>query len=396
MSDAIEIRHLVFVGGTSEPGGLHIHTADVVEACAALGCDVSIICRSVDFFTGLLSNRDIAVDVADNSGTKALARSLWAARRRIGTRFDVVLCRGAFAESRLAELAIVASIGRRVYTIDHRPWTGPWASPFPPRLYGRVSGALIRRSIAVSEEITTLAVQNFGFPRAKIATCLNWVHTQFSPVRENDRRDARAAFGLAPENIVIGYAGRVAPEKRIDVLLQAFAMLPDFQGASIELAIVGDGWKRQELTELARKLGVADRVRFCGWLETPQAALAACDVFVLPSLVEGFPLALMEAMAMGLPCLAHPMSGTRRLIDSGKTGVLADLTSPAELAAALHGLVSSSIETRQAMGQAAAARIAREFSRETRLPCVLQALDVNVPHVPEAASRRLAFDGRSG
>jgi glycosyltransferase involved in cell wall biosynthesis len=393
--DAPRRRHLIFVGGTSEPGGLHVHTAEVAQACAALGHRVTILCPSINYFEGLIYDPRVVVECIPplDEGRWHERMIRWLRGASFYPRPDIVFCRGSFAETQIVDLATAAGLARRLFAIEHRPWENPWRWRMSKTQYGRLSGLLLHRSIGVSDEIKASAVNEFRFPARKIRTCLNWVHPEFHPPTDQQRRDARAELAITPSALLIGYVGRLAPEKRIDVLLQAFAMLAGRSEPPLELAIIGDGWKRQALTQLALDLGITDRVRFLGWSTAPSTILRACDLFVLPSLVEGFPLALMEAMASGCPCLAHPMSSTTRLIESGKTGMLIDMNSVEGLAAGLAELIGKGPESRGRMGAAAAARIAAEFSRERRLPDILDALEVEASALPQPGPRLLAFNG---
>ena len=388
-------RHIIFVGGTSEPGGLHIHTAEVAQACAALGHRVTILCPSINYFDGLIYDPRVIVLCIPPLGEGRWHQRVlrWFRVTPLHPRPDIVFCRGSFAETQIIDLATAAGLARRLFAIEHRPWENDWRWPISKRQYGRLSGLLLHRSICVSDEIRNSAADEFRFPARKIRTCLNWVHPEFTPATAQQRHDARSALAISPSTLLIGYAGRLAPEKRIDVLLQAFAVLAGRLASRLELAIIGDGWKRQPLTRLASDLGIADRVSFLGWSRTPSTILRACDLFVLPSLVEGFPLALMEAMAIGCPCVAHPMSSTTRLIESGKTGLLIDMDSAEKLAAGLAELIGKGPEILGQIGAAAAARIAAEFSRQRRLPDILDALEVKAPALPQPGPRLLAFNG---
>lgn len=390
-------RHIIFVGGTSEPGGLHVHTADIAQACAALGLRVTIVCPSINYFDGLLHDDRVVVRciAPPEDGSRWHQRIRW--WRRIasgGPRPDIVICRGSLAETDVIDLVGAALSARRLFTIEHRPWEKDWPWRLSKAQYGALSNLLQRRAIGVSDEIEASAVDEFGFSPRKVRTCLNWVHPEFRAPGDQERRDARARLALDPSTVLIGYAGRLAPEKRLDVLLQAFAGLASAPGVRLELGLLGDGWKRKALAQLAADLGIADRVRFLGWSTTPSAIFRACDIFVLPSLVEGFPLALMEAMASACACVAHPMSSTERLIEDGRTGVLVDMTTPEGLATGITGLIARGEGERRRIGVAAAARIAAEFSRERRLPDMLAALDIEVSLLPAPGPRLLAF-GRS-
>jgi glycosyltransferase involved in cell wall biosynthesis len=144
------------------------------------------------------------------------------------------------------------------------------------------------------------------------------------------------------------FVGRLGPTKNLEVLLDALAELP---GPSLD--IVGDGPLRQRLERQAERLAPG-RVMFHGTLEG-EALLAryrAADVFVLPSSREGMPLALLEAMASGLPAVATDISGIRELVVPGVTGELVPVNDVSGLRAAIDRLVADP-RRREAMGRAA-------------------------------------------
>jgi colanic acid/amylovoran biosynthesis glycosyltransferase len=122
----------------------------------------------------------------------------------------------------------------------------------------------------------------------------------------------------------------------------------------VELDLVGEGPLRRSLELLAARLGIAGRVRFAGALPEPEvtAMLAAADLFVLPSIVardgqmEGLPVALMEALACGVPVVATRLSGVPELVADGLTGILATPGDPAALATALRRVLEDPVAAR--------------------------------------------------
>lgn len=116
------------------------------------------------------------------------------------------------------------------------------------------------------------------------------------------RRAFRSHFGINESTLVIGHAGRFAPPKNQENLIKFFAQT-HFSGHAI-LLLAGQGPDLDKCCQLARSLHVDNRVLFVGYQENMQAFYSAIDVFVLPSTYEGFPLALIEAQASGLPCIA--------------------------------------------------------------------------------------------
>jgi glycosyltransferase involved in cell wall biosynthesis len=141
---------------------------------------------------------------------------------------------------------------------------------------------------------------------------------------QNTCEDCRSEFGFKPGDILWVYSGRLAPEKNLDSLLQAFAgtaeAIPD-----ANLLIIGGGPEEERLREAARQTSVAGRIHFTGMIdyELLPRYLAMSDVFVTASLTEVHPLSLIEAMASGLPALGIHSVGVGDTIEDGVTGFLA-------------------------------------------------------------------------
>ena len=116
---------------------------------------------------------------------------------------------------------------------------------------------------------------------------------------------------------------RLSPEKGLTFLVQALKLLRD-KGHEIELRLAGDGPAKEHLKGLAAETGLADKVHFLGFLSEDEiiGELQYTDLFVLPSFVEGLPVCVMEAMAVGVPVIATNIAGTSELVEDGKTGIL--------------------------------------------------------------------------
>lgn len=159
-----------------------------------------------------------------------------------------------------------------------------------------------------------------------------------SPYLQADGTGWRSRLDPTGSARVIGFAGQLVPRKRCDVLLQLLAQ-PPLREKPWVLAIAGHGPQEQSLRRLAQEAGVAERVRFCGFVEPLAPWLAALDLFVLPSFVEGFGYVLAEAMAAGKPCVAYAASSTPEVVLDGTTGLLAPQGDDPRLAACLERLV---------------------------------------------------------
>ncbi len=176
---------------------------------------------------------------------------------------------------------------------------------------------------------------------------------------------------------VIGSGSRLAPIKGIPHLVRAFGLLhAEFPEARLEIA--GDGPDRSTITELVTSLGLQDRVTLLGWKSNFTSVLARWDIFVLPSLEEGFGIAALEAMAAGLPVVASAVGGLPEIVQDGKTGWLVPPADPGRLAERLRALLLSS-QDRMRMGSEGQARARDHFSEERMVAEVAELYDCLIP-----------------
>lgn len=155
--------------------------------------------------------------------------------------------------------------------------------------------------------------------------------------------------------------GRLAPEKALDVLLAAFSRLAS-RFPRWKVVLVGEGPERAALAELARSLGIAERVIFAGWLPEPGQELAKADLFVMSSRYEGFPNALLEAMACGLPVISTDCLGSREIITPDVDGLLVPIDSVSGLERAMAELMGDA--KRRVRLASAALAVTQRFSLE--------------------------------
>jgi glycosyltransferase involved in cell wall biosynthesis len=163
---------------------------------------------------------------------------------------------------------------------------------------------------------------------------------------------------------ILAFTGRLVPHKGVDVILRALSQLPD----DVVLVVIGAGPRLPSLLGLARRLGVSDRVRFCARVsdEDLPRYLALADVFVFPSQsrLEGFGLAVAEAMAVGLPVVIADMPGVREVIEPGQEGLLAEPLLADDLAAKIRTLLDDP-ELARRMGAAGRRRAEERYGPAT-------------------------------
>ncbi len=182
-----------------------------------------------------------------------------------------------------------------------------------------------RRSTYVTAVSHNVAahLESQGFPPGKIRVFYNGVDwarfDELPPCDELPPRDAaRQKLGLPPDAFVVLCAASLTPRKGQKFLLQASAEIRP----EIHLLLCGEGKEEMLLRELATELKMGNRVHFAGFLSDIRPALAASDVFALPSLQEGLPNVVMEALAARVPTIATHIAGTPEIIENGKTGIL--------------------------------------------------------------------------
>lgn len=161
------------------------------------------------------------------------------------------------------------------------------------------------------------------------------------------------------------FVGRLAAEKGVPLLLEAFARAREAYPDAC-LTLVGDGPERTMLEARVRELGLQEVVRFTGYLSQQEVAgeLAQADLFVLPSFSEGLPVVLMEAMATGLPVLTTGIAGVPELVEEGVTGRVVFPGDVVGLEAGMRDLLADPQASRQ-LGQQAKAKVAAEFDART-------------------------------
>lgn len=202
------------------------------------------------------------------------------------------------------------------------------------RVYGQFDRLVLKgfdAVVPVSHTVRDELVRS-GFDPAVLPVVENGINV--GRYGDSGRRDAvRREFGFDVGCRVIGTVGRLSPEKAQDSLLQAVQRLP--AGLNWRLLIVGDGELRHELEQTARQLGIADRTVFAGRRTDVPDVLQALDLFALPSRVEALPMALLEAMASGVPVVASDVGDVSRILQQGALGAIVPVGDVVALSSAL-------------------------------------------------------------
>ncbi|WP_432478374.1 glycosyltransferase family 4 protein [Nocardioides sp. GXQ0305] len=308
------------------------------------------------------STRLVALAQADEAvlpGVPVLGRHTLGPRTLLRLRAevraaDVVIGHGS--RTLPAMVAAAAGLRRRlVYQNIGDPlfWAGdPWRRRRVRFLLARTSAVA-----ALTEQTAAVLHDYLGVPTDRLHTIRNMRDgRRFRPPTDAERDEARAAFGLAPDDRAVAVVGALSPEKRVDLALDAGARVP---GALVLVA--GDGPERAALERHAQRS--AGRVRFLGSLGDVVTLLHASDVVLMTSESEGVPGVLVEAGLCGVPAVSTDVGYVADVVADGDTGLLVGSDDAAEIGAAVVSVLADG----DRMGAAARRRCVERFELSTVL-----------------------------
>jgi len=213
--------------------------------------------------------------------------------------------------------------------------------------------------IAVSKEVKQAMVDEIGPIGDKVTVILNGVDLRrYHP--DVDKYRMRMSLDLDPDSNIIVVVATFKEQKGHSFLIEAASSLAN-KFPNLLILFLGDGELREALEKQTKDRGLDGTIKFLGTQEDIPEYLSASDMFVLPSLWEGLPMALMEAMASGLPIVATSVSGSKQAVLPGVTGILVPPGNVEELEKGINYLLSNPDIGKQ-MGAAARLRVYEEFS----------------------------------
>jgi len=217
----------------------------------------------------------------------------------------------------------------------------PWYQDVADRFLAARTDAVVTVSRSVAE---TSPMFRHDALRRRVRVLQNPVDLrEFGPAPAATVEAVKRELGVPPGRTVVGYLGRLHPEKGVEHLLRAVPEVLRRRPEAL-FVLVGDGEQQAELKGEVQRLGVGDHVRFHGFRSDVAAVLSAFDVVAVPSLTEGFPNVVLEAMAVGRPIVASQVEGIAEILVPGETGALVSPGDPAALAAVLTSLLGDPVE----------------------------------------------------
>jgi glycosyltransferase involved in cell wall biosynthesis len=274
---------------------------------------------------------------------------------------DVVHTHGVDADL-IGGLALLGRRERHVCHLHVSPPARPeksWKAALRRRLLRYLTGRDGAWFIAVSDSVRDAMARYYRLPPERMTTVRNGIDAS-----EFDGRANGAVLGGQGDRVIFGTAARLERAKGLEFLIEAGGRLVR-QRIPFEMRIAGTGRQRESLEQLARSLNIADRVHFLGPVQPADmpAFYQSLDVFVLPSLSEGLPLVMLEAMAMAKPVAASRLAGIPEVIRDGVDGLLVPPGDAGALGDALAKLAGDPT-WRQQLGAAARERVHENFTLE--------------------------------
>jgi glycosyltransferase involved in cell wall biosynthesis/peptidoglycan/xylan/chitin deacetylase (PgdA/CDA1 family) len=219
----------------------------------------------------------------------------------------------------------------------------------------RIFNQLDRWSLRAAHRVVTVSkayarhLEAIGIPGTRISIVPSAIAVEsFSDLTAEHARRLRTQLGVGCDSRMILAVGRLSAEKGHACLVEAFADLcsnhPEHEA---RLVIVGDGPERPRLRQTADSLGIGERLILTGHVADPRPYYLAADVMILPSLVEGSPNVLLEAMTGGVPIIASRVGGVPEMIIDDVNGLLVDAKDPRSLSSTMHRVLSDAVLSRK-------------------------------------------------
>lgn len=294
-----------------EPVVLSFTDGPMVQALTAIGVPVHVIASEKAFDISIWKKvraflTEQRIDIVHVHGTRANTNVMWAARR-LGLPLIYTIHGWSFHDG-LNPLIKRARIAAEKYITRKA-----------------------QVNICVSDSNRETGVKTFGrFDSVVIKNGVNPV--KFNPGAEYP--DVKAAYGIRADQLVIGYIARMTLQKDPVGMLEGFSLALQ-QFPDMKLLMIGEGELKETALEAARRLNITDHVIFDNFRQDVPAVLNGVDIYCLPSLWEGFPIGVLEAMAMGKAVIASDVDGTREAVTDGDNGLLVPAKNSETLAAAI-------------------------------------------------------------
>lgn len=354
--------HICFLSDSRIYGGAEHHITLLARGFCGRGHKVTVIMRDEPALSGWEHSLHAIPVATFKEWTNPLGIARWLTEWHPNVLHIDLPCPYSAAFGLPALLAKWTGVSV-VVTSEHLPEVvAPRRFRLAKQAFGRWIDAVVTESDANARSLIRL----HGIAEDKIARVYFGVDAErFQRPAEKQVPGIRHSLGFSRDDVVVALLGRLNPQKGHIYLLQAAALLKNRYPACKYL-FVGDGDQRIALETAARAYGLQDNVVFMGFRNDIPTILQAVDVLVMPSLMEGLPFVLLEAMATGLPVIAFDLACLREVISHGVNGFLVTPQDSEALAVQLDSLLQDR-SLWPSIGQKARETVVQRFSLESMI-----------------------------
>jgi len=356
-------------------GGPALHVAYLTAGLAERGYDTTLVAgtltRGEESMAAVAEQRGVKVEVVEDLHRDIApwrdARAIIRLARLIRRERPTILHTHTAKAGAVGRIAALLAGGARppivVHTFHGHVLRG-YFNPFVTlgfRTLERWLATMTTALVAVSPEVRDDLVRLGVAPASKFAVIRLGIELGERVGADDDaRKETRRMIGLAQDAFVIGWVGRMTAVKRTDDVVRTLRKLVD-RGVDAYLCLVGDGPDREHLERYAHELGVIKRCLFVGYQDDVSRYYNAFDVLILPSVNEGTPVSVIEALAAGRPAVATRVGGVPDVVRDGVDGFLVAPGDADALAERLAELAADP-ERRARMGAAGRARVLERYA----------------------------------
>jgi glycosyltransferase involved in cell wall biosynthesis len=350
---------------------------ELLKSLRALGTRLTLITSENPLLEKLIAPLDCQVETVSFTRSITPAHD-WRAYRRLtavfrNTRYDLIHAHTPKAGFLAMHTAAKASDAVRVYTVHGLVGeTAPWLKRRFFYFCEKQTCRHAHQVLTVSQSLRRRLLEEGICSADKLSilsqgsACGIDVQNLYKPsdLLGREAQQIRRQFGIPQEAVVLGFVGRLTPEKGIPMFLEVFEKL-SMQNPQLHLLLVGRIDEVREKLD-ARSLSLLKehpRIHWAGQVPFPAAYYAAMDIFVMPSRREGFGMCNIEAAAMGLPVVATRVTGCVDSVQDGRTGLLFEKDNPEGLTRCLLRLIEDPLLRKQ-LGQEGARWVREHFSSE--------------------------------
>ncbi|MCA0939993.1 glycosyltransferase [Salipiger pacificus] len=395
------MRQISLLAVTKSTGGIALYNKLLLTELRRIGVRAHTLCLSEnnEAYAADLARRGLSaepVEMArysiDMGGDARVLRRVIASAR--AQEADVIVCHGSKsgfigrAAGRITGIPVVYRQASMPFQRRVQGAKAPfyWALDFVARGFGG-------HVVTLTEHARQETLKARLMPPERVSVIRTGVDVdRFRPPM--DRGAARRALGLDPDRAVVGWMGRIEPQKAPLDYIESLRDLA-LRYPQVQFVMAGEGRLQQEVDQALAAAGLSDRVKMLGWQSDPVAALQAFDIYVLSSHWEGLPITLLEAMASGCCCISTDVDGCSDALEDGVSGRLVEAGDTRGLADALDSVLRDP-DLRARYAAAGRHRAATLFDKETMVAKwveLLSTLTAGRAPVPLGGTAQVASEG---